>query len=88
MPRKVEVNMKSLGVVRNIDELGRITVPIEIRRKMDLNPGDGVEMFTDNNRLVLQKYAPSCIFCGEADNIISYKDKKICASCLEEMKNI
>lgn len=80
--------MKSLGMVRNIDELGRITLPIEIRRMLDLNKGDGVEMFSDKDRIILQKYAPSCIFCGEADDIVTYKDKKICKACLEEMKKI
>ena len=80
--------MKSLGMVRNIDELGRITLPIEIRRMLDLNKGDGVEMFSDKVRIILQKYAPSCIFCGEADDIVTYKDKKICKACLEEMRKI
>ena len=80
--------MKSLGMVRTIDSLGRITLPIEIRRMLDINTGDGVEMFSDKDRIVLQKYAPSCIFCGEADGILTYKEKKICRSCLEEMKKI
>ena len=80
--------MKSLGMVRKIDELGRIVLPIEIRRMLDINPGDGVEMFSDKDMIILQKYAPSCIFCGEADDIVTYKDKKICRACLAEMKNI
>ena len=80
--------MKSLGMVRKIDELGRIVLPIEIRRMLDINPGDGVEMFSDKDRIILQKYAPSCIFCGEADEIVTYKDKKICRACHAEMKNI
>ncbi len=74
-------------MVRKIDELGRIVLPIEIRRNMDLNTGDGVEMFTEKGRIILQKYAPACIFCGEADEIITYKDKKICPECLEALKN-
>ena len=82
------IKMKSLGMVRTIDGLGRITLPIEIRRMLDINTGDGVEMFSDKDRIILQKYAPSCIFCGEADEIVTYKDKKICKSCLAEMKNI
>ena len=80
--------MKSLGMVRTIDGLGRITLPIEIRRMLDINTGDGVEMFSDKDRIILQKYAPSCLFCGEADNIVTYKEKKICKACLEEMKKI
>ena len=80
--------MKSTGVVRRIDELGRIVLPIEIRRSLDINVKDPVEIFIDNERIILQKYSPSCIFCGEADDIVTYKDKKICKSCLAEMKNI
>ena len=80
--------MKSLGMVRKIDELGRIVLPIEIRKMMDLSPGNGVEIFSDKDRIILQKYAPSCIFCGEADTIVIYKDKRVCKACLEEMKGI
>lgn len=80
--------MKSLGMVRKIDELGRIVLPIEIRKMMDLSPGNGVEIFSDKDRIILQKYAPSCIFCGEADNIVIYKEKRVCKACLEEMKGI
>ena len=80
--------MKSLGMVRTIDGLGRITLPIEIRRMLDINTGDGVEMFSDKDRIILQKYAPSCLFCGEADDIVTSKEKKICKACLEEMKKI
>jgi len=80
--------MKSLGMVRKIDELGRIVLPIEIRRMLDIKSGDGVEMFSDKDRIILQKYAPSCIFCGEADGIVTYKEKRICKACIAEMKDI
>ncbi|MBQ7836615.1 MAG: AbrB/MazE/SpoVT family DNA-binding domain-containing protein [Clostridia bacterium] len=78
--------MKSLGIVRKIDELGRIVLPIETRRSLELNPGDGVEIFVEKDKIILQKYAPSCIFCGEADDVITFKNKRICRACLEEMK--
>lgn len=78
--------MRSLGMVRKVDELGRIVLPIEIRRMMELNPGDGAEIFVEKNRVILQKYSPSCIFCGEADDIITYKDRKICKDCLLQLK--
>ena len=84
--RKVNFNMKSLGIVRKIDELGRIVLPIETRRSLELNPGDGVEIFVEKDKIILQKYAPSCIFCGEADDVITFKNKRICRACLEEMK--
>jgi transcriptional pleiotropic regulator of transition state genes len=79
--------MKSTGVVRRIDELGRIVLPSEIRRSLDINVKDPVEIFIDNERIILQKYSPSCIFCGDADNIVFFNGKRICAKCLEEIKN-
>lgn len=79
--------MKSLGMVRAVDALGRIVLPIEIRRSMGLETGDGLEMYVEKERIILQKYAPACIFCGEADEVITYKDKKICKKCLEALKS-
>ena len=79
--------MKSTGVVRRIDELGRIVLPIEIRRSLDINVKDPVEIFIDNERIVLQKYSPACIFCGYAYNIVFFNGKRICQNCLEEIKN-
>lgn len=78
--------MKSLGIVRKIDELGRIVLPIETRKRLDIGPKDPVEIFVEKDRVILKKYEPCCIFCGDADNIINYKDKKICQKCLEELK--
>ena len=78
--------MKSLGIVRKVDELGRIVLPIETRKRLELAAGDGVEIFVEKDRVILKKYEPSCIFCGDADNVINYKDKKICKTCMEELK--
>lgn len=78
--------MKSLGIVRKVDELGRIVLPIETRKRLDLGPKDPVEIFVEKDRVVLKKYEPCCIFCGGADDVIMYKDKRICRSCLEELK--
>jgi len=78
--------MKSTGVVRKIDELGRIVLPMEIRKTMDINSKDAVEIFVDNNKIILQKYMPACIFCGNADNVTYYKSKLICNECLEKLK--
>jgi transcriptional pleiotropic regulator of transition state genes len=79
--------MKSTGVVRRVDELGRIVLPIELRRSLDINIKDPVEIFVDNERIILQKYIPSCIFCGSADNIVIFNGKRICSDCLDEIKN-
>ena len=80
------IKMKSLGIVRKVDELGRIVLPIETRKRLDLGPKHPVEIFVEKDRVVLKKYEPCCIFCGDADDVIMYKDKRICRSCLEELK--
>ena len=80
-----EYIMKSLGIVRKVDELGRIVLPKESRTSFELEPGDGVEIFVEKDKIILQKYAPSCIFCGEADDIVMFKNKRVCRACLEEL---
>lgn len=80
--------MKSTGMVRPIDELGRIVLPKEIRRSFDLSPKDSVEIFTDGDRIILQKYAPACIFCGNADEVVYFNGKRICPECLAKIKNM
>ena len=78
--------MKSTGVVRKVDELGRIVLPIEIRKVLDIKQKDALEIFTDNDRIVLQKYEPACIFCGNTDDIFYYNCKRICAECIKTLK--
>ncbi len=78
--------MKSLGTVRKVDELGRIVLPIETRRRLELEAGDGVEIFVEKDRVILKKYEPACLFCGDADDVLVYKDKRICKKCLAELK--
>ncbi len=77
--------MKSIGIVRKIDELGRIVLPIELRNKMDINTKDSVEIFVDNDKIILKKYQPCCIFCGNADNVTMFKGKLVCRDCIDEM---
>ena len=78
--------MKSTGVVRKIDELGRIVIPISIRHNMDIKEKDELEIFVDEDRIILQKNQPSCIFCTNADNVVSYNSKLICTDCLAKIK--
>lgn len=87
-PRKEDYIMKSTGMVRKVDELGRIVLPSEIRQNMDINVRDALEIFTDEGRIILQKYEPSCIFCTNVDGITLYKNKRICADCLAALKGI
>lgn len=79
--------MKSLGTVRRIDELGRIVLPIETRRRLNLEPKDPVEIFVEKDRVVIKKYEPACIFCGDLYDIVDFKDRKICKKCLAEIQN-
>ena len=78
--------MKSTGIVRKVDELGRIVIPIELRRTLDIAERDALEIYTSENSIILKKYEPACIFCGSADDVISYKGKNVCRACLDEMK--
>ena len=73
--------MKSTGIVRKVDELGRIVLPIELRRTLNINEKDSLEIFVDNDKIVLQKYEPACIFCGSADDVVNYKGRNVCAEC-------
>ena len=78
--------MKSTGMVRKVDELGRIVLPIEIRKVLDIKEKDALEIFTEDDKIVLKKYQPACIFCGDADNVIYFNGKRVCAECIEKLK--
>ena len=85
--RKKEVGeLKSTGIVRPVDNLGRIVLPIELRRTMDIGLRDTLEIFVEDDKIILKKYHPACIFCNDARDVIYYKDKLICKRCLEELK--
>lgn len=79
--------MKSTGIVRRIDELGRIVLPIELRNSMEIKNKDSVEIFVDTDKIILKKYQPACLFCGNADNVILFKGKLVCKDCLAELNN-
>ena len=78
--------MKSTGIVRKVDELGRVVLPIELRRTLDIAEKDSLEIYVDGNTIILKKYEPACIFCGNAEDVISYKGKNICSNCMDELK--
>lgn len=77
--------MKSTGIVRRVDDLGRVVIPIELRRIMNIQEKDGLEIYTNDDQIVLKKYEPACIFCGNAENVTNYKGKNICEMCLTEL---
>ena len=80
--------MKSNGIVRKVDELGRIVLPIELRRTLGIDEKDALEIYVDGSSVILRKYEPSCVFCGDAGDVVSYKGKNICHNCLKEMDNL
>ena len=77
--------MKSTGIVRKVDELGRIVLPIELRRTLDIEVKDALEIYVDGAQIILKKYEPACIFCGNAKDVTTFKGKNICRDCLAEM---
>lgn len=77
--------MKSTGIVRKVDELGRIVLPIELRRTLGIEEKDRIEIFVDGESIILRNYQPGCIFCDNAKDIINYKGKNICPDCIRAM---
>ena len=80
--------MKSTGIVRKVDELGRIVLPIELRRTLDIAERDEVEIDLDDDKVILKKYEPSCIFCGSSCGLVTYHGRNVCMECIENMSNI
>ena len=77
--------MKSTGIVRKVDELGRIVLPIELRRTLGIEEKDRIEIFVEGESVILRKYQPACIFCDNAKDLILYKGKNICPDCIRNM---
>ncbi|QEK13392.1 AbrB/MazE/SpoVT family DNA-binding domain-containing protein [Crassaminicella thermophila] len=77
--------MKSTGIVRKVDELGRVVLPIELRRTLNIKEKDALEIYVDEDQIILKKYEPACIFCGQAKDITVFKGKNICPACIEEI---
>jgi len=77
--------MKSTGIVRRVDELGRIVLPVELRRTLGIAEKDAVEIYVDGDAIVLRKYDPSCVFCGSSRNVSAFKGKNVCAECIKQL---
>jgi transcriptional pleiotropic regulator of transition state genes len=80
--------MKATGIVRPVDGLGRVVIPIELRRTLGINKDDALEIFVEGDSIVLKKYMPCCVFCGEADNVKMIHGKYVCENCLKELKDL
>ncbi len=75
--------MKTTGIVRQMDSLGRIVLPIELRRTLDIAQKDSLEIYVEGNQIILKKYEPTCIFCENSRESVSFKGKKVCPDCLK-----
>ncbi len=82
------MQMKATGIVRRVDELGRIVLPIEMRRTLDIAEKDALEIYVEGSSVILKKYKPSCIFCDATKDITDFKGKNVCPKCLRELKKL
>ena len=80
--------MKATGVLRKIDGLGRIVIPMEIRNKLSISQNDPLEIHVEGNSIVLRKYEPDCTFCGSSKNVVEYKGKNVCEKCIKEISKL
>lgn len=80
--------MKSTGIVRKVDEQGRVVLPIELRRTLDLGERDELEIYMEDDKVVLRKYEPACIFCASSFGLVTYRGKNVCMDCIRNMNNI
>lgn len=79
--------MKSTGIVRRVDELGRVVIPIELRNKFNISEKDPIEIYVDGSSIILKKYEQNCIFCGNTKRLIDYKGKLICSKCAKQLSD-
>lgn len=79
--------MKSTGIIRKVDELGRVVIPKEIRDSLEILEKDPVEIFTDGCKVVIQKYNPTCCFCGNSNKLTTYKERLVCENCIKKITN-
>lgn len=77
--------MKATGIVRKVDELGRVVLPIELRRTLNIDIKDSLEIYVENDTIILRKYEPACLFCGSSTDVQEFKGKNICSECIKEL---
>ena len=77
--------MKATGIIRRVDELGRVVIPIEIRNQFTSVEKDPIEIYVDDSSIILKKYEPNCVFCGNTNDLIEYKGKLVCEKCSKEL---
>ena len=81
--------MKSTGIIRGLDNMGRVVIPKEIRKFLDMTEGeDAIEIYMQDDCIVLKKHKPSCIFCSAEEDCIEFENQTVCKSCIEKMQMI
>ena len=80
--------MKSTGIIRRVDELGRVVIPIEIRNQFNIVEKDPIEIFVDGSSIILRKYEPNCVFCGSTKDLYEHNEKLICNKCIEKISKL
>ena len=80
--------MKSTGIVRKVDGLGRVVLPKELRRTLGVDMKDSMEIYVDGEQIILKKYQPACVFCGSSDGIKQIKGKNVCSKCIKELQEL
>lgn len=79
--------MKTTGIIRKVDDLGRIVLPIELRRMLDIAERDEMEIFMENDSIILQKYEPACLFCSSSRGLVTYQNKNVCRECVRKLSD-
>jgi transcriptional pleiotropic regulator of transition state genes len=77
--------IKSTGIVRKVDELGRVVLPIELRNKFEIKEKDQLEIYVDGSSIILKKNEPNCVFCGSTKNLTKFSGKNVCADCINNI---
>ena len=78
--------MKDIGIVRNVDNLGRIVLPVELRKTLNIELRDPLEIYVEGDSIILKKYNPTCVFCGSGEKIFVYHEKNVCEKCIDELR--
>ena len=78
--------MKSIGIIRRLDSLGRLVLPVELRRAFDLRVDDPVEIYVEGDKIILKKYHPECVFCNENEDLMVFKGKSVCRDCAKALE--
>ena len=89
--KKQEGNKKrtrNTGIIRKVDELGRIVLPIELRRTLDISERDELEIYLEDDKVIMRKYEPSCVFCGKTKGLITYHARSVCKECINNMNQV